>query len=52
MGPEDVMKAICWVVIEGETITVTNLNDSLYYIVIVWRGTKSTFGVTLYNQKL
>ena len=52
MGPKDVMKAVCWVVIEGETMTITNVYNSLYYIVIVSVGTKSMFVETVYNQKL
>ena len=52
MGPEDMIKTACWVVIEGETVTITNLHDSLYYMVIVSMGTKSTFVTTVYNQKL
>ena len=49
MGSEDMMKAACWVVIEGETITITELNDALYIIVIVSVGTKSTFVKAVYN---
>ena len=49
MGPKDMMKAVCWVVIEGETVTITELNDSLYDIVIVSVGTKSTFVKAMYN---
>ena len=52
VGPEDMMKAACWVVIEGETVTITDLNDSLYYMIVVSVGTKSMFGKTVYNQKL
>ena len=52
MGPEDMMKATCWVVMEGETVTITDLNDSLYYMVVVSVGTQSTFIETVYNQKL
>ena len=52
MGPEDMMNVACWVVIEGEIVTITNVNDSLYYIVVVLVGTKSTFVKTVYNQKL
>ena len=33
-------------------MTITNLHDSLYYMVIVSVGTKSTFVTTVYNQKL
>ena len=49
MGPEDMMKAMCWVVIEGEIVTITELNDSLSDIVIVSVGTKSTFVKAVYN---
>ena len=35
MGAEDVMNAVCWVVIEGRTMTIANLNDLLYYMVVV-----------------
>ena len=52
MGPEDMMKAACWAVIEDENVTITDLNDSLHYIVVVFVGTKSTFVETVYNQKL
>ena len=52
MGPKDIMKAMCWVVIEGEVITITNLNNLLYYIVILFVGTKSTFVEIVYNLKL
>ena len=40
MGPEDMVKAACQVVIEGDTVTITNVYDSLYYMVIVSMGTK------------
>ena len=46
------MKAACWVVIEGENVTIANLNDSLYYIAIVSVETKSLFVETVYNRKL
>ena len=52
MGSEDVMKAVCWVVIKGKTITITNINDLLYHMIIVFVGTKSTFSVTVYSQKV
>ena len=52
VGPKDMMKAVCWVVIEGETVTITDLNDSLYYMIVVFVGTKSMFVETLCNQKL
>ena len=46
------MKATCWVVIEGETMTIIDLNDSLYCMVVMSVGTKSVFIQTLYHQKL
>ena len=46
------MKAVCWLVIEGEAINITKLTDPLYYIAIVFVGTKSMFVATVYNQKL
>ena len=52
MGPKDVMKAVCWVVIKGETVTITTVYDSLYYMVVVSVGIKSMFVETVYNQKL
>ena len=52
MGPEDMMKAACCVVIEGEIVTIIDLNDLLYDIIIVSMGTKSMFVETVYNQKL
>ena len=52
VGPEDMMKAACWVVIEGESVTITDLNDSLYHMMVVSMGTKSMFVATVYNQKL
>ena len=52
MGPEEMMKAVCYVVIEGETVTITDLNDSLYYIVVVSMGIKSTFDELCTIQKL
>ena len=35
VGPEDVMKAACWVVIEGTLLTITDVNGSLYYIFVI-----------------
>ena len=35
MGPEDVMKAACWVVIEGTLLTITDVPGSLYYIFVI-----------------
>ena len=52
VGSEDTMKAVCWLVIEGEAINITKLTDPLYYIAIVFVGTKSMFVETVYNQKL
>ena len=52
MGPEDVMKAACWVVIEGTLLTITDVNGSLYYIVVISVVKKSMFVMTVYKQKL
>ena len=46
------MKTVCWVVIEGEIVTITNLNDSLYYIFVISVVKKSMFVMTVYKQKL
>ena len=33
-------------------MTITNLNDSLYYIFVMYVAPKSTFVETMYNQKI
>ena len=33
-------------------MTTTNFNDSLYNMIVLFVGTKSTFVETMYNQKL
>ena len=46
------MKVARWVVIEGETVIIIDLNDSLYYMIVMFVGTRSMFVETVYNQKL
>ena len=52
MGPEDVMKATCWVVIEGTLLTITDVNGSLYYIFVISVVKKSMLIMIVYKQKL
>ena len=52
MAPEDAMNTACWVVVEGEPRLLHLQNDPLYYMIVVYVGIKSTFNMTMYNQKL